>query len=264
MATTFAFAEAIEKLDLKLFEKIPSQTTDHDKRSLLSCQLAVRKLLPEYSYLEIGSHLGGSLQPYLLDPNCSRIYSIDKRPLFQPDERGIDYRYDNNSTERMLQNLRAVSEPALSKITCIDDDASNIEPDKIEHQPQLCFIDGEHTDTAVFSDFSFCMKVLAHNGAIVFHDSGIIYNGLSRIVSYLTEQGVSFNAYNLPDAVFVIEVNDFPLHATPHIQQMLINNHVGYLTSLKLTDHYRQFANKPIFKLLRKLQVKVKGGSVSI
>src|SRR5436309_9076337 len=92
------FDNAIAALDLSLFEKIESQSTDEDKRSLLACQSAVRDLRPEYTYLEIGSYLGGSIQPHLVDERCKRIVSIDKRPPRQPDARGVDYEYLNNST----------------------------------------------------------------------------------------------------------------------------------------------------------------------
>lgn len=260
---TTKFEELMNGLDIKLFEKIASQTTDNDKRSLLACQRAVRELRPAYTYLEIGSHLGGSLQPYLLDEQCSLIYSIDKRPPAQPDERGMNYEYRNNSTQRMLDNLRAISEPALSKIVCIDADAREIDEKRIEHPPQLCFIDGEHTDPAAFSDFMFCHKVLDQNGLLVFHDAQVVYNGLARIIDYLNERQVRFHAYHLPDTVFVIEINDFPVHRMEYMQEMLINNHVGYLMSLQFNDHFRQFANKPLFKWLRHLKVKVTKSNVS-
>jgi hypothetical protein len=257
------FEGLIEGLDIKLFEKISSQTTDRDKRSLLACQLAVRKMRPDYTYLEIGSYLGGSLQPFLLDDECSLIYSIDKRPPAQPDERGFSYEYRNNSTQRMLDNLRAIHEPALSKIKCIDDDASNIEVKSIEPKPQMCFIDGEHTDHAAFADFLFCLKALDKNGLLVFHDAPVVYNGLAQVVSHLEKQGVKFRAYNLPDTVFVVEVGDFPVHRMEHIQEMLLNNHIGYLSSLQYNDHYRQFANRPIFKWLRQLKLKATKANVS-
>jgi hypothetical protein len=262
-ALTTNFEELLAKLDIKLFEKIPSQTTDRDRRSLLACQLAVRQMKPGYTYLEIGSHLGGSLQPFLLDEQCARIYSIDKRPPVQPDERGINYEYRNNSTQRMLENLKAINEPAIAKINCIDADARDIDEKTIEHRPQLCFIDGEHTDHAAFADFLFCLKVLDNDGLLVFHDAPVVYNGLAQIIEYLKERQVKFHAYNLPDTVFVIEVNDFPVHRTEHIQEMLINNHVGYLMSLQYNDHYRKFANRPIFKWLRHLKVKATGSNVS-
>ena len=85
------FEQSIKTLDLGLFEKISSQSSDDDKQSLLACQLATRELAGAYHYLEIGSYLGGSIQPHLLDRHCAKIYSIDKRPLNQPDERGVDY-----------------------------------------------------------------------------------------------------------------------------------------------------------------------------
>ena len=87
------FEQLISRLDLKIYEKIKTQLTDDDKQTLLGCQFAVRNLLPQYNYLEIGSYLGGSIQPHLLDEKCARVYSIDKRPLRQPDERGVDYIY---------------------------------------------------------------------------------------------------------------------------------------------------------------------------
>src|SRR5437868_8479629 len=104
------FDNAIQNLDLQLFEKIASQSTDEDKQSLLAVQAAVREIAGEYNYLEIGSYIGGSIQPHLLDPRCRRIYSIDKRPHSQPDARGFDFIYQNNSTARMMEMLAGVSE----------------------------------------------------------------------------------------------------------------------------------------------------------
>lgn len=163
----------------------------------------------------------------------------------------------------MLDNLEKVYRPGLQKITCIDDDGSNIDPQVISPRPQVCFIDGEHTDEACFRDFLFCLKVLEDDGLLVFHDAPIVYNGLSQIVAYLEERQVRFHAYNLPETVFVIEINDFAIHKLPVIHGMLIDNHVGYLMSLRYNDHYRRFANKPLFKLLRNLKVRVARSNVS-
>jgi hypothetical protein len=260
---TKQFDEQITSLDLRLFESIESQTTDLDKRTLLACQLAVRTLCTNYTYLEIGSHLGGSLQPYIVDAHCGRIFSIDKRPAVQADERGIDYEYENNSTQRMLDNLKQVYAPGLEKINCIDNDVSNIDPNSISPKPQICFIDGEHTDEACFRDFMFCLRILEDDGLLVFHDAQIVYNGLSRIVAYLEANQIRFHAYNLPDTVFVIEINDFAIHKLPVIHAMLVDNHKGYLMSLRYNDHYRGFANKRLFKLLRNLKVRVTRSNVS-
>ena len=65
---------------------INSQTSPTDKLSLLQIRDIFKKTLPTYSYLEIGSYLGGSLTPFLKDPQCSHILSIDERNRQQPDE----------------------------------------------------------------------------------------------------------------------------------------------------------------------------------
>lgn len=257
------FDQSLEALDLKLFEKIPSQSTEHDKRSLLACQGAVRSLRPGYNYLEIGSYLGGSIQPHLLDDRCKRIFSLDKRPDIQPDARGIDYVYQNNSTARMLENLRGVSVDADKKITTIDGDSSEIPPSQVDEKVHLCFIDGEHTDRAVFSDFKFCLEVLEPNGAIVFHDAQITYNGIADCVDYLRKNSYSFHAYSLPNIIFVIEMGDFAIHKDPKIVQRLIDNHESYLFSLQNNDEFRRFANKFPFRQLRNMVARARGGNVS-
>jgi predicted O-methyltransferase YrrM len=257
------FEQAIAALDLRLFEKIQSQSTEHDKQSFLAIQLAVRNLRPGYNYLEIGSYLGGSIQPHLVDDRCARIYSIDKRPLQQPDARGFDYRYLNNSTERMLEQLLEVAPEKMDKIVTIDGDSRSIKPDQISEKIDLCFIDGEHTDEAVLSDFKFCLGVLNKDGCIAFHDAQITYNGLANCIEHLQRTGISFRAYCLPSIVFVIEIGDFPIHNEPAIMERLLNNHESYLYSLQDNDHYRRFANLYPFRTVRNFISRVLGGNVS-
>jgi Methyltransferase domain len=253
------FERSISNLDLKLFEKISSQSNDNDKRSLLACQLAVRELAGNYTYLEIGSYLGGSIQPHLLDEKCARIFSIDKRPLVQPDERGVDYTYLNNSTARMLENLKDVAPERIDRIRAIDGDTRSIKASEITDKITLCYIDGEHTDEAVISDFEFCLKVLDENGAILFDDANIIYNGIADCVEILKRRGIEFRAYHLPDKVFAIEVGDFPLHQNKAILERLLNNYEGYLYSLRSNDYYRRFVNKKPFQIYRAMMTRIKG-----
>ena len=256
------FEKAINELDLELFAQITSQSTDEDKRSLLACEMAVRELRSGYNYMEIGSYLGGSIQPYLLDEKCRRIYSIDKRPASQPDARGYDWFYLNNSTQRMLEMLGPVSEN-IEKITTIDGDTRSIDPAVIADKIQLSFIDGEHTDESVISDFMFCLRVLDDNGAIVFHDAQITYNGIAACLRHLDELGVKFRAYVLPHVVFVVEIGEFPMHKHSKIAELLVDNHIGYLFSLQDNDEYRRFATRFPFGTLRRLGLKLRGGNVS-
>jgi len=256
------FEHLINACDLGLFAQIASQSTDEDKRSLLACQLAVRELSAGYTYLEIGSHLGGSIQPHLADPRCGRIYSIDKRPRKQADARGFDWVYENNSTDRMLENLRKVS-PDLSKLTTIDGDSRSIDRSRINEKVDLCFIDGEHTDEAAIADFEFCRSVLAESGAIVFHDAQITYNGIADCIELLKADGVSFKAYVLPHVVFVVEIGEFPMHRHPRIADRLVENQLSFLFALQDNDRYRRFATRFPFGLIRRTLVRAKGGNVS-
>ena len=256
------FEEAISGLDLKLFEKIDSQSTEADKRSLLAIQQAVRGIRPGYRYLEIGSYLGGSIQPHLLDDKCSGIVSLDKRPVQQPDARGFDYTYLNNSTARMLEMLKAVAPDRMEKITTIDGDSGSVDPISIGEKIDLCFIDGEHTDRAVLSDFKFCLKALGDDGCIAFHDAQITYNGLADCVRFLEDSGRAFRAYPLPHFVFVVEIGDFPLHRNEAIFDR-IASHESYLGSLQDNDRYRRFANKYPFRTIRNLYTKLRGGNRS-
>lgn len=254
------FEKKLDKLELSLFEKIESQSADDDKRSLLAAQLAVRELLPGgYRYLEIGSYLGGSIQPHLLDPICEKIYSIDKRPETQPDERGVDYTYLNNSTARMLELLGDVAPENLDKIETIDGDTRQLSTNQIREKIDLCFIDGEHTDEAVLADFKFCVNVLDKNGAVLFHDAPVTYNGIADCINYLNENKIQFRAYSLPAIVFAVEIGDFPLHQHPAIHERLTNNYKSYLYSLQYNDYYRRFANKKPFRVYRRLIARWKG-----
>ena len=258
------FDQRLEELDVGLFEQVPSQSTDNDKRSLLACQLATRSLRPDYAYLEIGSYLGGSIQPHLVDPACGRIYSIDKRPASQSDSRGLSWKYPDNTTERMLEALRAAGgADFLTKLTCLEGDVSEIEPGRIERPVDLCLVDGEHTDEALVRDFEFCLSILDGEGAIVCHDAQIVYMGLSYELERLRSEGIRFHAYNLPDTVLVVEVGDFGLHEHPRLAELLLDNHVGYLASLRMNDHFRELANRPVLRHLRAMKSALSRENVS-
>src|ERR1700690_4369966 len=85
---------------------IESQTSATDKLALLQVRNILRKTLATYDYLEIGSFLGGSLTPFLKDPQCRRILSVDERNRQQPDERGVKYDYSGITHQTMIDNLK--------------------------------------------------------------------------------------------------------------------------------------------------------------
>lgn len=207
------FEDMISRLDTALYKNIDAELNEDDRKTLLAVQNAVREFKGTYCYLEIGSHLGGSIQPHLLDARCFRIYSIDKRPLVIPDDRGRPIEYPDNSTQRMMQRLTGVSPTGATKIVCFDDDATNVAPASITEKPDICFIDGEHTNRAVVSDFEFCYSVVKDDGLICFHDSNIIWRGLRVIVQRLKARRVPFQFLRLGGVVSAIGLNNSVLRS---------------------------------------------------
>ncbi len=211
--------ERIDELSVDLFAGIPSQTSPADRRSLLAVQRATARRHPQFAYLEIGSYLGGSIQPYLLDPRCTAIYSIDPRPAQQPDDRspGHVVRYIDNSTDRMLGLLRTLEPERMSAIRCFDADASRVDPGRITPAPQVALIDGEHTRGAVLSDFAFCRGVLADEGTILFDDFPIVYPAVLEICRELEKGGRRFVAARLEGKVFGIFFDESKVRGDPFL-----------------------------------------------
>ena len=204
---TERFAAMIEALDTRIFTLAASQTSKRDRQSLLRLQRFIRTRDPAYRYLEIGSHLGGSLLPHLADPRCAAAFSIDPRPASQPDARGRSFDYPANSTERMLGLLREkLGEQPLGKLRTFDLDAVEVTPEMIDGSIRLALIDGEHTVMAAFSDFISILPLLAPDAVIVWHDANLVCDAIRNAERVLVWQGVPFCTVFLADHVAAIAV----------------------------------------------------------
>jgi hypothetical protein len=213
------FERLLASRDVALFERIESQTTPGDRTSLLSLELACRRVQPGFSYLEIGSHLGGSLQVLVRDPLCGRLVSLDPRPSSQPDARGERFDYTDNRTRRMLELLESIPDADLSKLETVDLGTDRVVPDDIDVRPLMCFVDGEHTNEAALRDARFCRTVVERSGVIVFHDRGIVAEGIAE---FLEEVGGEVAAaYPLRDSVFVVELGSVHLRDTDPVRGVL-------------------------------------------
>jgi hypothetical protein len=231
--STYTDAEAefegrLADLDVTLLKTIPSQSSRGCRSALLAVQRAVREAFRLYTYLEIGSHLGGSLQAHYLDPRCRLIYSIDKRPPTQWDDRGEYYDYPDNSTTRMLELLHRAFPEMVPKVVPFDGDAWDCDPELIAKAPQIAFIDGEHTINAAYRDFRFCMKVVDRDWSVIlFHDTWIVYNGISLARRYLMEEGLSHEAMMLSGNVYALLLGGAATLRTPLTE--VVQNESEYL-----------------------------------
>lgn len=242
----------IEALDVRLLDEIESQTTPGDRQSLLALHAACRSFPGGFSYLEIGSHRGGSLQALVRDPSCKRIVSIDARPERQADERGRDFVYRRNSTEGMLEELSRLPGAETGKIDAFEAGTESLDPGSLGPAPALCFIDGEHTDGVALRDALFCKAVLGDRGAIAFHDAQIVYRGVSEFLGRLIEEGTAVHPFLLPDSIFVVELGQPLLQKSRQVQRRIERNWEGFLFGLQFNDGFRSALNSPFARALRR------------
>lgn len=229
------FEERVARLDTSLFDAIRSQSTVGDKRSWLALEAATRNAKGTYTYLEIGSYLGGSIQPHLLDPRCRRIFSIDKRPLEQPDDRGQIFGYRDSSTAHMLNNLRELAPDQVQKVICFDSDAKNVVLRNSAERPDLCLIDGEHTRSAVLDDFEACVRLCAPDAVICFHDVHVIHPAIAEIVEHLQRAHERFTAWKLDGLTYAIAMGQGEVVRSA-IVQGLAHDGEAYLRAMRARE----------------------------
>ena len=224
------------------FFPISSQTSVNDKKILLKIRNLIKKNeSKKYCYLEIGSFLGGSLTPFLMDKKCQLVVSIDKRNQNLEDERSEKWSYENFSERQMIKKLKD-NNLNISKIKTFDGDIGDFKTNK---KFDLVFIDGIHTDKNTFSDFLYSFEKVKKNSIILFHDSSVIFKSISLIEIFLIKNkynfklakfkgseitGIFFGNYsklNLSKSVSSIEkFEKFYLYSSENLLLQQINNRI--------------------------------------
>jgi len=260
-------SEFIERLDIDVYLRICTLQSDNDKKSLLAIQKAVREIKGAFAYLEIGSYMGGTLQPFLLDDLCTRVYSIDSWPDYLRDEVSVSRKDPRVSLEGMMSQLTLNYENQLHKLVTLVGTSITIEQDQIAERPTLLFIDGEHTNRACFDDFKFCALVAESNSVIVFHDSDIVFGALAECHTWLKTRGANFHAYNLPDTIGVIEIGEFNLYRHPAVLECLSRNQTAFIHCLSqlvwYRDKFSEIRALPCYETLRRIFRFFKGSNSS-
>lgn len=172
--------------DLEYLFPVKSLTPKRDRQWLAQLFELTRSQYSSYRYLEVGSYLGGTLTPALLDERCAEILSIDARPDIQSDSRSANYDYSKIQTANMLETLRAHGLPNMEKLSTFDGSAKDCDFKNVRYE--LAFIDAEHTDEAVFTDFLALQNHLTPSSICAFHDANLITYGLENIRSLLNHQ----------------------------------------------------------------------------
>ena len=176
------------KKKIKRYFPISSQTSDTDKLILLKIIIFLKRIKKKFNYLEIGSFLGGSLTPFLMETSCKSIVSVDKRNQKQDDERNEEWSYKNIYEKDMINGLKKHG-LNTSKLKTFNGDIKNFKTNK---KFDLSFIDGIHTDTNTFSDFLNVLNLSTRDSIVLFHDSSIIFKSISMINILLLNQNYKF------------------------------------------------------------------------
>lgn len=180
--------EETKKLLKKSFP-INSQTSESDKLFLLNTIGFIKHRAQQFKYIEIGSFMGGSLTPFLMEDCCDLVVSIDDRGRQQPDERGAKFDYGGISHTTMIDGLVSIGLDT-SKLETYDGSIETF-PGRAE-KFDIAFIDGEHTDIACVRDFLWVLRVMKWDSIVVFHDSTIVHKGLAIVREIMHERGGEF------------------------------------------------------------------------
>jgi hypothetical protein len=144
----------------------------------------------------------------------------------------------------MLALLKGIDHGDISKIDCIDSDASKIDPIRIRDTPEILFIDGEHTKAAALSDFRFCEEVAATSGTIVFHDFSIIYPAIVDVCRQLKRKHRSHIPLKLEDDVFAIFFDVDKIRMDPYLTRLYRKNR-NFLCFFLLKQRVKQILPNP-------------------
>jgi hypothetical protein len=218
-------ADRVAALDTDLFSFVHAQTTHGDKRSLLALHTAVAAFRSPFTYLEIGSYHGGSLQVLIRDPRCSQLMSIDPRTGDTPDETRGAFAYQDNTTERMVENLAQVPDADMAKLATFEATTQTMAPGDLPTRPDCCFVDGEHSHSGALNDARFCAEAMGGTGVIAFHDFGIVQSAIKAFIRE-RRRDISFAlALNRPHnprtghGVFALELGDAGILRHPAIER---------------------------------------------
>lgn len=161
----------------------------------------------KYSYVEVGSYLGRTLQPHVMDSDCKAALSIDLRPDVTPDERGALGMYKGIRAEDMLDELKAAcTATQVKKVTTITDSSDALRTYSGRRKYDLALIDGEHTNTAVFQDFLNLRRVMNDDCVICFDDTHIVHSGIVNAKASLEDAGIPHAIFFCKGAITVLAI----------------------------------------------------------
>jgi hypothetical protein len=138
----------------------------------------------------------------------------------------------------MIEGLSRIPGADLSKLKTFDTDASEVPAGEID-RPDYCFVDAEHTDRAIQSDYIFCETVSKGRPVFLAHDAFIVYRGLDAIIKRVARSQQFVRVLLLPTHLMLIDtVGHIGNHAA--VIARAREGWRGYLDGMLTNDWYRQ------------------------
>jgi hypothetical protein len=178
---------------------------------------------------------------------------VDIRCEAAPDERdeGSTIHYQENTSEHMLSLLARIDPASVKKVICFDGKSPVVLARKFDTPPVIAFIDGEHTNEAVLADFEACVKVVAPEGVIAFHDSYLIYPALRQICRSLEREGRAFEFWKLGGSVSAISFDPELAEREPRIRALVAANRAAW-RRFSAGQEIKRVTPRPVFRALKR------------
>jgi hypothetical protein len=234
---------------------IKSELSDMDKKSLLLIKEAIKELKGNFNYFEVGSYKGDTLVPFLADPYCKDIFSVDHRPSKVYDERGYEKIYIGNTTESMVKRLsKYCSAEQLKKLLCCEGTVNSTVTDAALIGEQKWFdlfmFKGNCSVDQLIEDFEVSWKTANETAVFIIHNSKLLKPAIEAIMK--TAEKRHLIGYTLPENFFIIEKNcRIHLNADLYVHSMK-NSHLSF------TDTPEQQEAQNFYARFHKLRTLIK------
>ena len=149
-----------------------------------------------------------------------------------------------------MANLAQLDPDRLNKVRYFEVDSSEIQREQIAPRPDVCFIDGEHTNEAVVRDFEFCLAVSVPNAVIYFHDAPIVHAGIAEILRSLSARGTAFHAFKLKGSTFAILLDGSPAQADPSVRR-IAHGGEAFLTAMRAYHTASRLIPSPVARRIK-------------
>lgn len=119
----------------------------------------------------------------------------------------------------MVAGLAALPDIDLDKLITFEASTEDMSAASLSRRPDLCFVDGEHSQVAALRDARFCAEAVGGRGVIAFHDQQIVE---PAIRTFLKEAWPDVShAVSFDGQVFAVELGGGGVLQSPQVDRAI-------------------------------------------